>query len=110
MPRTLKIFEPTTFPSATSALPFNAPMKLTVSSGADVPTPIIAAPITKSETLNFLAMDTDPDTRKSAPKTIPAREIKRKRYSIYFNRFYNSVFCPSTWSVPRSRLRCSFVS
>ena len=82
MPRTLKILDPTTFPIATSALPFTAPMKLTTSSGIDVPTPTIAAPMTKSETLNFLAMDTAPATRKSAPKTIPANDTIRIIYSI----------------------------
>ena len=82
MPKTLKILDPTTFPIATSALPFRAPMKLTVSSGVDVPTPMIAAPMTKSDTLYFLAIDTDPATRKSAPNTMPANAMIRIKYSI----------------------------
>ena len=82
IPNMLNMLEPTTLPIATSAFPSRAPMKLTVSSGVDVPTPIIAAPMTKSETLYLLAMDTDPATRKSAPNTMPASEIKRMIYSM----------------------------
>ena len=63
IPRILKILEPTTLPIATSAFPFNAPKKLTTNSGIEVPTPTIAAPITKSDTRYFLAMDTAPATR-----------------------------------------------
>ena len=83
MPSTLKMFEPTTLPMATSALPPTAPRKLTTSSGIEVPTPTMAAPMTKSDTLNFLAIDTAPATRKSAPKTIPTRETIRIIYSIF---------------------------
>ena len=61
-----------------------APMKLTTSSGMDVPTPTIAAPMTKSDTLNFLAIETAPATRKSAPKTIPTSDIIKITYSIYY--------------------------
>ena len=82
IPNTLKMFEPTILPIATSAFPFNAPRKLTVISGIDVPTPMIAAPMTKSDTLYFLAMDTAPVTRKSAPKTMPTRETIKIMYSI----------------------------
>ena len=79
---TLNVFEPTTLPMATSAFPFMAPKKLTTNSGMEVPTPTMAAPITKSETLNFLAKDTDPATRKSAPKTMPTNDTIRIIYSI----------------------------
>ena len=84
MANTLKMFEPTTLPMATSALPFNAPIKLTTSSGIDVPMPTIAAPITKSETLNLRAIETAPATKKSAPNTMPTKEITRIIYSIVF--------------------------
>ena len=63
IPNMLNIFEPTILPIATSAFPCNAPIKLTTNSGIDVPTPTMAAPITKSETRYFLAIDTDPATR-----------------------------------------------
>ena len=46
--------------------------------GADM-----VAPITKSDTLYFLAIDTAPDTRKSAPKTMPINAIMRIIYSIF---------------------------
>ena len=82
MPNMLNMFEPTTLPIATSALPFNAPIKLTTSSGIDVPMPTIAAPITKSETLNLRAIETAPATKKSAPRTMPTKEITRIMYSI----------------------------
>lgn len=57
------------------------------SSGVDVPTPTIAAPMTKSETLNLLATATDPVTREFAPSTIPASETIRIMYSILFYEF-----------------------
>ena len=82
MPNTLKMFEPTILPIATSEFPFNAPRKLTVSSGIDVPIPMIAAPMKKSDTLYLLATETDPATRKSAPNTIPARDMTKMIYSI----------------------------
>ena len=54
IPRMLNILEPTTFPIATSALPCRAPIKLTTSSGIEVPTPTMAAPITKSDSVTFV--------------------------------------------------------
>ena len=82
MLNTLKMLDPTTLPIATSELPLRAPKKLTMNSGIDVPTPTIAAPITKSETLYFRAIDTAPVTKKSAPNTIPTKEARRVIYSI----------------------------
>jgi hypothetical protein len=59
----------------------------------EVPTPTMAAPITKSETLNFLAKDTEPATRKSAPKTMPTKDTIRIIYSIIiFNLIQLSIF------------------
>ena len=84
IPRTLKIFDPTTFPRATSELPRTAPMRLTISSGADVPTPTIAAPITKSDTLKRLAIWTDPLTSQSAPNTMPTSDTIKIKYSIIY--------------------------
>ena len=50
--------------------------------GIDVPTPTISAPITKSEILNLLAKETEPDTRTSAPITIPINANNKVMYSI----------------------------
>ena len=84
MPNILNIFEPTTLPMATSALPCNAPRKLTVSSGIEVPIPTMAAPITKSDTLYLRATATEPATSVSAPNTMPASANTNIRYSITF--------------------------
>ena len=92
IPKTLNIFEPTTFPIATSELPLSAPIKLTTNSGIEVPIPTITAPTTKSDTPYFLATDTEPVTRKSAPNTIPASDAKRITYSILFQQFTNLAY------------------
>ena len=55
---------------------------LTTSSGNDVPTPTITAPITKSDILNRLAIVTAPATSQSALKMITAKQSKRYKYSI----------------------------
>ena len=70
MPSTLKILEPTTLPMATSELPETAPLRLTSSSGNEVPNPTTTAPITKSEILRRRAIATEPSTKRSAPKAI----------------------------------------
>ena len=79
---TLNILEPTTLPIATSEFPPIAPTVLTTNSGNDVPMPTITAPITKLDTLHFLATTTAPFTRKSAPSTIPASDRIKIRYSM----------------------------
>ena len=70
MNRTLKMFEPSTLPTATSALPSHAPVRLTTSSGHDVPKPTMVRPITNSLTPSFLAMEEAPSTSQSAPRTM----------------------------------------
>ena len=59
----LKIFEPTTFPIAISALPWIAESMLTTISGAEVPIPTMVTPIMNSLRPNFLAMLDAPSTR-----------------------------------------------
>ncbi len=81
MNKTLKMFEPTTFPTAMSALPCSAPMKLTTISGVDVPMPTMVNPMTNSLTFNFLAMAVEPSTSQSAPITISANPPRRIRSS-----------------------------
>lgn len=84
MPNMLKMLEPMTLPIATSELPCIAPITLTTNSGNDVPMPTINAPIAKSETLYRLAMDTEPDTNKSAPNIIKGKDIIRIRYTMRY--------------------------
>ena len=69
----LKMLEPITLPTAMSALPLNAPMKLTTISGADVPIPTMVSPMTNSLMPNFLATEEEPSTRASAPPTTRTR-------------------------------------
>lgn len=69
----LTILDPMTLPIAISAVAPGATVsdaiKLTASSGRDVPKATNVKPITKGDTLNFLAMDEDDATKKSAPFT-----------------------------------------
>ena len=67
------MFDPITLPIAISAV---APastvrdaIKLTASSGSEVPNATSVKPITSGDTLNFLAIDEDDATKKSAPFT-----------------------------------------
>ena len=73
MNRTLKMFEPRTLPTATSAFPSKAPVRLTTSSGHEVPKPTMVRPITNSLTPAFLASVDAPSTSQSAPRTISPR-------------------------------------
>ena len=68
--RTLNMLEPTMLPIAISDLPWNAEMKLTTISGAEVPIPTIVRPITNSLRPVFLAMLVDPSTSQLAPNSI----------------------------------------
>ena len=56
-----------TFPKAASPLPSMAEIKLTINSGIEVPKATTVSPIAKLDILNFLAMEEEPLTRKSAP-------------------------------------------
>ena len=70
----LKIFEPTTFPTAMSVVPFRADTKLTKNSGADVPIATTVRPITICGTFSRWAIAVAPSVRRSAPhntSTIP---------------------------------------
>ena len=59
----LNMFEPTIFPTAISASPLKADMKLTTISGVDVPMPTIVSPITNSLKPERLAILEAPSTR-----------------------------------------------
>ena len=73
MNRTLNMLEPRTFPTAISAFPANAPVRLTTSSGHEVPKPTMVRPMTNSLTPAFLAMEEAPSTSQSAPRTMSPR-------------------------------------
>ena len=61
------ILLPKTLPIAISELPLKLARILITSSGAEVPKETIVRPMTKSEILNFLAIDEAPSTSRSAP-------------------------------------------
>jgi len=67
MSRILAVFDPTTFPRAMSLLPRILASRLTVSSGSDVPNATTVKPMTRLETPKRLAIEAEPETRKSAP-------------------------------------------
>ena len=76
--RTLKILLPTTLPTAISALPLSAEMKLIVSSGAEVPKATMVRPITRSLTPHLRAMAEAPSVRALAPTRMSTRPNRRK--------------------------------
>ena len=75
----LKMFEPTTLPTARSAVPFSAETRLTQNSGADVPSATMVSPITICGICIRSASATAPSVRRSAPQrtsTTPAIIIR----------------------------------
>ena len=82
MKSVLNMLEPTMLPIAMSALPFKAPVRLTTSSGVDVPMPTIVKPITNSLNPAFLAIVDEPSTSQSAPSTTSASPASRIRISV----------------------------
>jgi hypothetical protein len=76
------------FPTAISLLPFIAAVKLTTSSGSDVPKATIVRPMIRVETPNFFAMEEAPRTRMSAPQTRIKKPttIRKKLSAIKKNR------------------------
>ena len=63
----LKVFEPTTLPTARSPLPRAAAVSEVHSSGVEVPNPTIVSPMKKLDSPSRRATDTAPRTRSSAP-------------------------------------------
>lgn len=86
---------PRMLPSASSVLPFNADVRLTVNSGADVPTPMITAPITNVGIPKRPATATPPLTRNWAPTRANTMPIKSNTISIEFSS-YALAQTPST--------------
>ena len=82
MKRVLNIFEPMTLPTDMSALPCRAPVRLTTSSGQDVPKPTTVRPMTNSLTPAFLAIAEAPSTSRSAPRTMSPRPASSKMIVI----------------------------
>ena len=75
---TLKILEPRTLPTATSAFSWTAPVRLTTSSGNDVPKPTITSPMKNSLSPTLRARAEAESTSQFAPKTSKARPMTRK--------------------------------
>ena len=87
MSMALKMFEPTTLPTARSAVPFSADTKLTQNSGADVPSATMVSPITICGISIRSARATAPSVRRSAPhktSTTPATIIRMFTIIILF--------------------------
>ncbi len=78
----LKMFEPTTFPTAISRWPRQAARTDVATSGSDVPAATIVRPMTSSETPNDRANATAPPTSQRAPRTsIPSPARTRRRFA-----------------------------
>jgi hypothetical protein len=77
--RTFEIFDPITLYIARSECPLTAPVRLTSSSGADVPMATIVRPITKGERLKRRATETLLLMRILPLKTNSAKPINRRR-------------------------------
>ena len=67
MSSALKIFEPMTLPTAMSGVPLMADIRLTNSSGAEVPAATMVRPMTISGTRIPRASEEAPSVRRSAP-------------------------------------------
>ena len=81
----LKIFDPTTLPTEMSEFPSIAPVRLTTSSGQEVPNPTMVSPITNSLIPALLAIEEAPFTSQSAPSTTSPRPISNNiRFIIFF--------------------------
>jgi hypothetical protein len=63
----LKILLPITFPNAASLCPLTEDIMLTNNSGVEVPKATTVKPTARLDTLNFLATEEEPLTKKSAP-------------------------------------------
>ena len=80
-PRTIRIlkkFEPTTLATLISFWPAKEDVILTAASGAEVPMATIVSPIIIDGTLNFLAIEAVPSTKKSAPFISKIKPIIKK--------------------------------
>lgn len=82
----LKLLLPSTLPKAASVYPFEADIRLTNNSGADVPKETIVRPMARLEILYFFAIEEDPLTRKSAPLTRITNPATRSRLSNNIDR------------------------
>ena len=81
MTKTLKMFDPTTLPIATSLLPAMAESTDTTSSGVEVPTATTVSPMMNSGTRNRCANAAEPSVRKFAPARISPRPMMRSKMS-----------------------------
>ena len=82
MTKTLKMFDPTTMPIATSLLPAMAESTDTTSSGVEVPTATTVSPMMNSGTRNRCASAAEPSVRKFAPASISPRPTISKSISM----------------------------
>ena len=74
----LKMFDPTTLPTAISFAPSSAAVTLTASSGADVPNATIVSPMMSGDTPRRRARPDAPETNQSAPLTSRAKPATRQ--------------------------------
>ena len=77
----LKMFDPTTLPTATASLPLKAAIMLTASSGTEVPAATTVNPMTAGVTFASVANATAPRSNNSPPATsdtIPNATIQSK--------------------------------
>ena len=98
MTKTLKMFEPTMLPIATSLLPAMAESTETTSSGVEVPTATIVRPMMNSGTRSRWATAAEPSVRKFAPARISPRPTISSRISIVLQRFlgFRKVYASSS--------------
>ena len=92
MSRVLKMLEPITLPTARSGVPFRADIRLTNSSGAEVPAATMVRPITISGTRMSRASFEAPSVIRSAPQI--TRMIPTTISPMLNNVIVFSVFIP----------------
>ena len=105
MRRELKIFDPTTFPTARSAVPFSADTRLTQNSGIDVPIATMVSPMTNCGMRNRSATPTAPSVRRSAPHSTTTTPMRMYRTdSSMYVYLRSSILSPSVGSSASSKL------
>lgn len=108
--RILAVFDPMTFPRAMSLLPRILARRLTVSSGSDVPNATTVKPMTRLETPKRLAIEAEPETRKSAPFTRMMRPTMTRMSESIIEKYYKrSEICLCSFEGKRTDARIESV-
>lgn len=103
MRKTLKMFDPTILPMATSLLPAAAESTETTSSGVEVPTATMVSPTMNSGTRKRWARAAEPSVRKLAPPRMSASPRMSRKISMLRKGIFQGL-CAAPAQPSKSRL------